>query len=112
MAVVARIRYTDALPMQARRFYNTSKAMDAETFANAARAHWSIENSLHWVRDVVFHDDLSRLRTDNGPRNMAVIRHMAVNLIRAANDKASQKIRRKKAAWSIDYLEQLIRGTD
>ena len=59
---------------------------------------------------MVFHDDLSRLRTGYGPRNMAVVRHMAVNIVRAAKDKASQKVRRKKAAWSTEYLENLIKG--
>ena len=51
-------------------------------FARAVRAHWGIENRLHWVLDVVFHDDLARLRTGHGPENMATVRHMAVNLVR------------------------------
>ncbi len=72
-------------------------------------AHWTIENQLHWVMDVVFHDDLCRLRTGHAPHNMATVRHVALNLIKGANDKASIKVRRRKAAWSVDYLETIIR---
>jgi predicted transposase YbfD/YdcC len=75
----------------------------------AVRAHWGIENRLHWVLDVVFHDDLARLRTANGPQNMAVIKHMAMNMVRAANDRHSLKVRRKKANLNFDYLESLLR---
>ena len=67
--------------------------------------HWGIENRLHWVLDVVFKDDLSRLRTGHAPENMAVVRHMALNLVRDAPGKHSLKVRRKIAAWSNDYLE-------
>jgi len=72
-------------------------ALDGRLLARAVRAHWGIENRLHWVLDVVFHDDLMRLRTDNGPRNMSTIKHMAMNLIRAAPGKDSLKVRRKAA---------------
>lgn len=92
-----------------RRFYLSSTTLDAKTFAAAVRAHWGIENRLHWVLDVVFHDDLARLRTGYGPQNMAVIKHMAMNMLRAANDKHSLKVRRKKANLNQDYLETLIR---
>ena len=95
----------------ARRYYLSAMALDAATFAGAARAHWGIENRLHWVLDVVFHDDLARLRTGHGPENMATVRHMAVNLVRDAHGKHSLKVRRKKAAWSHDYLETLLRRT-
>lgn len=61
------------------------------------RAHRGIENRLHWVLDAVFHDDLMRLRTDNGPRNMAIVKHMAANLIRAAPGKDSLKVKPKAA---------------
>ncbi|MBY5361235.1 transposase, partial [Rhizobium leguminosarum] len=63
---------------------------------------------LHWVLDVVFHDDLARLRTGFGPQNMAVVKHMAINLVRSANDKHSLKVRRKKANLNNDYLESII----
>jgi predicted transposase YbfD/YdcC len=95
----------------ARRYYLSSAQLDAATFARAVRAHWGIENRLHWVLDVVFHDDLARLRTGHGPENMATVKHMALNLVRQAQGQHSLKVRRKKAAWNQDYLETLIRQT-
>jgi len=88
----------------ARRFYLSSAPLDAKLFARAVRAHWGIENRLHWVMDVVFHDDLMRLRTEHGPANMATVKHAALNLIRAIPDKASLAVRRKTAAWDDNYL--------
>lgn len=88
----------------ARRFYLSSAPLDARLFARAVRAHWGVENRLHWVMDVVFHDDLMRLRTQHGPANMATIKHAALNLIRAIPDKASLTVRRKTAAWDDNYL--------
>jgi predicted transposase YbfD/YdcC len=95
---------------QERRYYLSSARLDAKTFARAVRAHWGIENRLHWVLDVVFHDDLARLRTGHGPENMAVVKHMAINLLRAAKPTTSLKNRRKLAGWDIEYLDRLIRG--
>lgn len=92
-----------------RRYYLSSAKLDAKTFAAAVRAHWGIENRLHWVLDVVFHDDLARLRTGSGPQNMAVVKHMAMNLVRAQDDKHSLKVRRKLANLNPDYLESLIK---
>jgi predicted transposase YbfD/YdcC len=93
-----------------RRYYLASARLDPETFAHAARGHWGIENRLHWVLDVVFRDDFARLRTGHGPENMAVVRHMAMNLLREATPTTSLKNRRKLAGWNLDYLDQLIRG--
>jgi hypothetical protein len=61
------------------------------------------------VLDVVFHEDLNRLRSGAGPQNMATIRHMALNLLRSAKDKHSLKVRRKSAAWDTAYLEAILR---
>jgi len=94
-----------------RRYYLSSAKLDAKAFAQAVRAHWGIENRLHWVLDVVFHDDLVRLRTDNGPHNMALVRHIAMNLVRNPKDQHSLKVRRKLANLNPDYLETLIRQT-
>jgi predicted transposase YbfD/YdcC len=91
------------------RYYLSSAKLDAKTFAHAVRAHWHIENRLHWVLDVVFHDDLARLRTGYGPHNMAVVKHIAMNLVRNPKDKHSLKVRRKLANLNPDYLESLIR---
>lgn len=87
-----------------RRYYLSSATLSAKQFAAAVRAHWHVENRLHWVMDVVFHDDLMRLRTRNGPANMATVKHMSLNLIRQINDKASLKVRRKTIGWDDDYL--------
>lgn len=92
-----------------RRYYVSSAKLDAKTFAHAVRAPWGIENRLHWVLDVVFHDDLARLRTGQGPQNMAIVKHMAMNLVRNPNDKHSLKVRRKLANLNSSYLEKLIR---
>ena len=61
----------------------TDDRVSIESLARAVRSHWGIENRLHWVMDVVFHEDLMRLRTEHGPANMATIRHAALNLLRA-----------------------------
>jgi predicted transposase YbfD/YdcC len=87
-----------------RRYYLSSAKLSAQQFAAAVRAHWDVENRLHWVMDVVFHDDLMRLRSRNGPANMAAFRHMSLNLIRRIDDKASLKVRRKTIGWDDDYL--------
>ncbi|MGH6972525.1 MAG: ISAs1 family transposase [Caulobacteraceae bacterium] len=93
-----------------RRYYISSARLDAKTFANAVRAHWGVENRLHWVLDVVFHDDLARLRTGFGPQNMAIVKHMVMNLIRHPKDRHSLKSRRKLACLNSQYLESLIRN--
>lgn len=94
-----------------RRYYLSSATLDARTFAAAVRAHWGVENRLHWVLDVVFHDDLTRLRSGAGPQNMAIVKHMAMNLVRNPKDKHSLKVRRKLANLNQDYLQTLIRQT-
>lgn len=91
-----------------RRYYLSSAKLSAKPLALAVRAHWHVENRLHWVMDVVFHDDLMRLRTEHGPANMATVRHMSLNLIRNINDKASLKVRRKTLGWDDDYLANAL----
>jgi predicted transposase YbfD/YdcC len=94
-----------------RRYYLCSAPLAPATFAHAVRAHWGIENRLHWVLDVVFHDDLARLRSGHGPQNMAIVKHVAMNLIRNPKDKHSLKVRRKLASLNAGYLEHLLRQT-
>ena len=96
-----------------RHLYICSLPADAVLLARATRAHWGIENRLHWVLDVIFHDDLCRLRTGFGPQNFAVVRHIALNLLKKAKTKGkhSLNVTRKMAAWSSDFLETVIRGT-
>ena len=90
------------------RYYISSADLTAEAAANAVRGHWGIENRLHWVLDVVFDEDQSRLRTGHGARNMAVVRHFAINLVRQAKDNKSIRLRRKLAGWDQDYLTSIL----
>ena len=93
------------------RYYLTSLAPDAQTFAAAARSHWCIENQVHWVLDVAFNEDHNRTRTGHADENLAVIRHLALNLIkRDASAKLGVKNRRLKAAWNDAYLAQILFG--
>jgi predicted transposase YbfD/YdcC len=90
------------------RLYISSLALGAETLGPIIRSHWAIENSLHWVMDMVFRDDDCRLRTDHAPANFATIKHIALNLIRKAPGKDSLRLRRKVAAWDDDFLASLV----
>jgi predicted transposase YbfD/YdcC len=114
VACIVRVQTTAHLGDRTRtdtRHFISSAPLTAERAAAAVRGHWGIENRLHWVLDVLFKDDLSRLRTGHGARNMAVVRHFALNLIRAATDRKSLKTRRKMAGWSDDYLASLLNPT-
>ena len=78
--------------------------------AQAIRRHWSIENSLHWVLDVTFREDDSRVRDSTAARNFALLRKMALNLVgQDRSTKASLRAKRKKAAWDDGYLQQLLK---
>ena len=78
-------------------------------FARAVRYHWSIENSLHWALDVCFNEDQCRVRKDHGPENLAVLRHLTLNLLkRDTTTKAGINTRRMKAGWDNSYLEHLL----
>jgi predicted transposase YbfD/YdcC len=108
VAIVERTRETGGKIEKETRFYITSLTAPAARVGPAIRDHWSIENSLHWVMDMTFRDDECRVRTDHAPANLAVIRHMAQNLIRQAPGKQSLRLRRKAAGWDDDYLASLI----
>lgn len=105
--VVSRAELSDRGRFETR-YYISSAALSAARATEAVRSHWAIENSLHWVLDVTFADDQSRLRTGHGAKNMAVVRHFAINLVRAVNDKRSIKLRRKCAGWDLKYLAAIL----
>src|ERR1700686_3957170 len=105
--VDSRIERGDKIETE-RRSYISSRALSAAAFAAAVRGHWAIENKLHWVLDVTFREDLSRLRAGHGARNMAVIRHFALNLVRQVADNRSIKRRRKRASWDPKYLLEIL----
>lgn len=90
------------------RFYITSLVWLASQLGPVVRSHWAIENSLHWVMDMVFRDDECRIRTEHAPANFTTIKHIALNLIRTAPGKDSFRVKRKVAAWDDDFLASLI----
>ena len=92
------------------RYFLSSSAGEASLLAQAIRRHWSIENSLHWVLDVTFREDESRIRDPSAARNFALLRKMALNLVgQDRSTKASLRAKRKKAAWDDGYMQQLLK---
>ncbi len=89
------------------RYFISSAVLTPERAANAIRAHWGIE-SMHWVLDMIFKEDQSRLRRGHGAQNMALVRRLAFNIVRAGKGKKSIKTARKAAGWSPDFLAALI----
>jgi predicted transposase YbfD/YdcC len=90
------------------RFYITSLAWLAIQLGPVIRSHWAVENSLHWLMDMIFRDDECRIRTEHAPANFTTLRHIALNLIRKAPGKDSLRLKRKVAAWDDDFLASLI----
>jgi predicted transposase YbfD/YdcC len=93
------------------RYYLLSAHFTAKDFGEATRSHWGIENQVHWVLDVTFHEDQSRMRAGHAAENVAVLRHLALNLLRQQPAKGvSIHGKRLKAGWDHDFLLQLIQG--
>jgi predicted transposase YbfD/YdcC len=90
------------------RFYITSLVLLAAQLGPIVRSHWAVENSLHWVLDMIFRDDECRLRIEHAPANFTTLKHMALNLMRKPPGKDSLRVRRKLAAWDDDFLASLI----
>jgi predicted transposase YbfD/YdcC len=90
------------------RYYLLSRVMPAQEFLDTVRAHWSIENSLHWVLDVVMREDHARARKDHAPANLAILRRMALNTIQGNQDKGSNRLKFKRAGWDDLFLRKLI----
>ncbi len=91
-----------------KRFFINSMMADAKKFSQAVRGHWGVENLLHWRLDVVFGDDASRIRKDNGPAIMTSMRHLSLNLFERESSPLSMAKKRRKAAWNDDYRAKVL----
>lgn len=93
------------------RYFISSLPNDAELLAKAIRGHWNIENQLHWVLDVAFKEDDSRIRKDNAPQNFAILRKIALNLLNQEKTlKKGLKRKRNLAGWDNEYLTEILTG--
>lgn len=109
VVVVVRERTVDGKNSCEKHYYISSRVMSAEDFLGVIRGHWGIENSLHWVLDVSFGEDRSRVRTDHGPENFALLRRMAVSMLTAEGSKGSIRGKRLIAGWNNEFLESVLR---
>lgn len=89
-------------------YYISSLPAEAEPLLNATRFHWAVENSLHWVLDVIFREDDSRVRLGHAAHNMAILRQLALNIIKKDSSKGSIRTKRFKAGLDITFLERLL----
>jgi predicted transposase YbfD/YdcC len=105
---VTRTRETTKQTTVETAYYLLSTAMTAERFNTVVRSHWGIENRLHWRLDVIMNEDQDRNRMDNSPYNLAILRHMALNVMRKEGSKGSLRGKFKRAGWNDDYLRQLL----
>ncbi len=111
LASIVMVQYTAVMSDKTRsqtRFYISSLTSEAQTQAQAIRDHWSIENGLHWVLDMVFRDDECRIRKGNAAANFTTIKHAASNLLRASPGSESLTLKRHLAAWDEDFLCKII----
>jgi predicted transposase YbfD/YdcC len=90
------------------RYYLLSKYIPAKRLLQIVRSHWGIENRLHWVLDVVFGEDRNRTRKDNGPENLAILRRLAINIIRSHPNPTSMRQKIKRAGWDEAFLLDLL----
>ena len=111
IAMVESIRQCDRETSREVRYYISSLAPDAKRLAESIRTHWSIENSLHWVLDVAFREDESRIRTGNAPTNFTLLRQIALSALNQEKTaKVGLKNKRLRAGWDDDYLFQVLAG--
>jgi predicted transposase YbfD/YdcC len=105
---VERLRETQAEITTETAYYLLSTALSAERFNEVVRQHWGVENRLHWRLDVVMNEDQDRTRLGNGPQNLAVLRHMALNAMQKEGSKGSLRGKFKRAGWDDAYLIRLL----
>jgi predicted transposase YbfD/YdcC len=105
---VVRIRETADKTTTETAYYLLSTALSGERLGEVVRSHWGIENSLHWRLDVVMNEDQDRTRLGNGPENLAILRHMAINVMQKDPTKGSLRGKFKRAAWNDTYLTSLL----
>ncbi len=91
-------------------YYISSHAPNAVFMAEAIRSHWQVENKVHWVLDVVYREDDSRIRRGNGAENVAIVRRLCMNLARLHPKKDSMRGKLKSAGWDDDFREELVFG--
>lgn len=107
--ICTEVRHEQTTLSRETRYFISSLAGSAQDMITAVRGHWSIENGLHWVLDVTFREDASRVRKDHGPENLALLRHVALNVLnRSRHGKDSIKTMRLRAGWDEAYLEKLL----
>ena len=105
---IVRTREIGAKTTMETAYYLLSTPMTAAHFGQVVRAHWAVENSLHWTLDVIMNEDQARNRLDHGPNNLAVLRHMALNILNARKSKISNRRKIKRAGWSNAFLANLL----
>jgi len=109
IAMVQRERRTPDTVSNETSYYISSLGSNAKELARAVRGHWGIENSLHWVLDIAFREDESRVRKDHAPENLAIIRHVALNLLKKeTSSRRSIRTKRLRAGWDTEYLSKVL----
>jgi len=105
---IVRTRATRTKTTTETAYYLLSAPLAAERFGQVVRDHWGVENQLHWMLDVTMNEDQARNRLDNGPNNLAVLRHMALNILNAQKSKISNRRKIKRAGWNNAFLANLL----